>query len=141
MLSVQRWVFYALSGQDPRSMQGYLGFSPFMDPIRMAAMYPPNSRERYESQIKVTLVAPYLLKIKLMKIQAIFVVCHMQTVQLQISPVSVQSDQRSTLSAKLSIRVSLAGDSDTLRSDSVDAQVDLELHCMHMSYLHGIVKA
>ncbi|XP_045161386.2 arginine-glutamic acid dipeptide repeats protein-like isoform X2 [Mercenaria mercenaria] len=38
-------------GQDPRSMPGYLGY-PFMDPIRMAAMYPPNSRERLELELE-----------------------------------------------------------------------------------------
>ena len=35
-----------ITGQDPRGMPGYMGFSPFMDHIRMAGMYPPNSRER-----------------------------------------------------------------------------------------------
>ncbi|KAL4221663.1 hypothetical protein ACF0H5_019920 [Mactra antiquata] len=38
-------------GQDPRQIPGYLGY-PFMDPIRMAAMYPPNSRERLELELE-----------------------------------------------------------------------------------------
>ncbi|XP_052284334.1 arginine-glutamic acid dipeptide repeats protein-like isoform X2 [Dreissena polymorpha] len=38
-------------GQDPRSMPGYLGY-PLMDPMRMAAMYPPNSRERLELELE-----------------------------------------------------------------------------------------
>ncbi|XP_052821101.1 arginine-glutamic acid dipeptide repeats protein-like isoform X2 [Mya arenaria] len=42
---------HALAGQDPRGMPGYLGY-PFMDPIRMATMYPPNSRERLELELE-----------------------------------------------------------------------------------------
>ncbi|XP_045161387.2 arginine-glutamic acid dipeptide repeats protein-like isoform X3 [Mercenaria mercenaria] len=42
---------FAQCRQDPRSMPGYLGY-PFMDPIRMAAMYPPNSRERLELELE-----------------------------------------------------------------------------------------
>jgi len=38
---------YLFIGQDPRAIPSYLaGYPPFMDPLRMAAMYPPNSRER-----------------------------------------------------------------------------------------------